>query len=730
VQLNEPDEEEVIVANSVLSNLMLRTSANAVSEDNVIDNTSCFSVALPVTVIIGNIIIAVENQDAIDELEELLENFEDEIPEFVFPITIIDSDYTETIIENQDQLEALLEDCIDDDVIECVDFVYPISFSVLNTEFVIIDTVTIEGNEALYEFLENLDNDGVNFVSLNFPVTLVYANGETIEVNSNTELSDAISSVNEDCENDDFDNCDVDERRQSLKECKWEIETYSSFSEFEGFELEFNEDFTFDIIIDDNQVLSEGNTWELVEDGNFVYLVLMTDFEDFEGNWKILECDDDELYLTKDDQIMRIEQYCETDSNCSVEDLSNDLVECFWFADTSLLVNQENRFVFTPNGTVKVFTNNVFVEVGTWNISIDANELTLVLGLNGNYEALSGNWQVIDCNDGFYGLSNGDSILHLEQDCFDDYTFDCYPDGGFTLVQCDYDNDGFTEFNIYEAVPSCNDTTPVAISFHTSFSGAESGTDILENETSYTNLTNPQTVHVKVVVVSNQDEYLIYPVELVVEDCNTPDPFECFASFDAVIELCDEGNDGFETFDLTIAYSNCTPFADVVTYHTSLADADGNLNPIANPESFINSSTIQTIYVRVEYGYDYEVFELLIILENCNSDLCNEDDVDGILMNCKWKVTELNTYDNLISYRLNFNEGQELIITNGENDDAVTGIWSTETNNDGGVDVTFDGISAPNIQAISGIWTVVYCTEEQLIFHRDNDQMTLDKICD
>ena len=108
VQLNEPDAEEVIVANSVLSNLMLRTSANAVSEDNVIDNTSCFSVALPVTVIVGNITITIENQEGIDDLEELLENFEDEIPEFVFPITIIDADYTETVIENQDQLEAVL----------------------------------------------------------------------------------------------------------------------------------------------------------------------------------------------------------------------------------------------------------------------------------------------------------------------------------------------------------------------------------------------------------------------------------------------------------------------------------------------------------------------------------------------------------------------------------------------------------------------------------------------
>ncbi|MDC3260796.1 hypothetical protein OAU59_02690 [Winogradskyella sp.] len=731
VQLNEPDAEEVIVANSVLSNLMLRTSANAVSEDNVIDNTSCFSVALPVTVIVGNITITIENQEGIDDLEELLENFEDEIPEFVFPITIIDADYTETVIENQDQLEALLEDCIDDDVIECVDFVYPISFSVLNAEFVIIDTVTIEDNEALYEFLENLDNDDVNLVSLNFPVTLVYASGETIEVNSNTELSDAISSVDEDCDDDDFENCDVYEIRQSLKECKWEIEIYTSFPVFEGFELEFNEDFTFDIIIDNNQVLSEGNSWELIEDGDFVYLVLSTDFEDLGGNWKVVECDDDELYLTKDDQAMQIEQYCETDLNCSAEDLSNDLVECFWFAGTSLLNNQDNKFVFTEEGTVKLYTNNEFIEIGTWNISVDVDGLTLVLNLTGDYEVLSGNWDVVECNEGFYGLSKDDNILHLEQECFDDNPFECYPEEGVELVKCDDNNDGYTEFNIYEAVPSCdNSGAPIIITFHTTLSGAENNTDFLENATSYTNTTNPQTVYVRVALISNQDEYLKYSVELIVEDCYNPNPFECFESFDAIIELCDEGNDGYETFDLTIAFANCTPSADVVTYHTSIADADSNLNPIANPQSFINSTTPQTIYVRVEVENDFEVFELLLKLEDCGNGFCTEGDVDGILMNCEWKVTELNGDDNLITYRLDFNDGQELIITNTENDDTVTSFWSTETNNDGGVDVTFDGISAPNIQAISGIWTVVECTGEQLIFHRDNDQMTLDKICD
>ena len=57
VEIINPNEQEAIVPNSSLSNLMLRTSANAVSNDNVLDNSDCFSVELPVTVVVGNITI-------------------------------------------------------------------------------------------------------------------------------------------------------------------------------------------------------------------------------------------------------------------------------------------------------------------------------------------------------------------------------------------------------------------------------------------------------------------------------------------------------------------------------------------------------------------------------------------------------------------------------------------------------------------------------------------------
>ena len=224
----------------------------------------------------------------------------------------------------------------------------------------------------------------------------------------------------------------------------------------------------------------------------------------------------------------------------------------------------------------------------------------------------------------------------------------------------------------------------------------------------------------------------IYPAELIVEDCTT-NPFECFTSFDAILELCDEGNDGFEVFDLTIAYADCTPTVDNVSYYLSIADADTGTNAIAYPQSFTNTSSPQTIYVRVEVDGTYEVFEILIKVVDCSTSDCTEGDVDNILMECIWKITSYNGDDNLINYTLDFVNLEDVVITNLDNNETITSFWSTSTSNDGEVEITFDNVAAPEIQAITGTWIVVECTSEQLVLHNtnnDNIEIMMDRICD
>ena len=521
VEIISPDEQETLVANSTLSNLMLRTSANNVTTDNVLDNSSCFSVDLPVTVVISDITITITTEDDLEELEDLLDDFQGELPEFVFPITIIYSDYEERVIENQEQLEALLEQCFDDDdVIECVDFVYPISFSVFNSEFAIINTVSIEDKEALYSFLERLEDESETLlVGLNFPVTLEYADGEKVTVNTNQELASAIEAAGDDCERDDFITCSVADIKTFLKECSWKLD-----DEFDGLEVTFNDDFTLSIVGENLANPVTGN-WTVEETDNGKYLIFsnLSAFQnDLGGQWLITECDYDDFEIVRGNIDIDLDRNCETDINCSAQDITENLRQCTWFANSNLLSDdQTHKFKFTETNKIVYYnqSTSTFINVGIWNVVIDGMTRKIEFSLSDNLEQLSGLWTLVECNDGFFSLENGNDVFMIEQECYDN-VFECYENEDYVLEVCDDDNDGFAQFNIYEAVPSCGGTAQVIITFHTTLSGAENNTDYLEGATSYTNTSNQQMVYVKVALLSNNEENLIYPVKLVVSDCS------------------------------------------------------------------------------------------------------------------------------------------------------------------------------------------------------------------
>ncbi len=631
---NTPNEQETLIPSSTLVNLMTQTTANNGAVDNVIDESSCFTVELPVTVIVNGITITIEDIEDIEELEELLEELgeNEDLLELVFPITIIFNDYTELVIENLEQLEALIDECIDDedDVIECVDFQYPISFSVFNPQFVLIDTVVIENDEQLYEFLDTLDDENeALIVSLNYPVTLEYANGETVEVNSNEELANAIEAAGEDCEGNEALECDEDEIAEKLVTCSWIYE----YDDFE-YEIVFNEDGTLEILEGDATSAIGGN-WELssTDEGVLITFSELTAFEEtLGGSWLIVDCDPEELELVRGDDEIELYRNCEDDVNCSAQEINEDLQECSWYFASNLIGNDYyNQFYFTPNGQVFIVDGNNEVQVGVWNLEVEGDYTYLVLDMEEPYQALSVAWKIIECDDDRLELIDigSDGHLVLEQDCEE-------------------------EENI----------------------------------------------------------------------------FECFASFDAVITKCDENDDGIEMFDLTIAYANCTPFAEEVTYHETLADADAGVNPIASPEVYTNIVNPQTIYVRVEDDNgNHEVFELSLIVEDCGTEGCSEEDVDAFLISCIWNIVNYNGSDDFMIYNLDF-EAETGIVVIYNNEVTIDASWSTSQSEDG-VIVTFSNVAGPNIQAITGEWLVVECEEGRIELHRGNEEvMVLERNCD
>jgi len=548
VQIIEPSQEEVLVANSSLSNLMLRASANSVASDNVLDNSSCFSVELPVTIVISDTTITINSEDDLSELEDILEEFDDELPAFVFPITIVFSNYTELVIQNQDEFDDLLDQCFeDDDNIECVDFVYPISFSVLNTAFTVIDTITIEDSEELYEFLERLeDGDESLLVSLNFPVSLQFFNGETVTVNSNQELSDAIERAENICDDDTIIECSPEDIEAFLKECSWELD-----DEFDDLEITFNTDFSLEITGDDLQTAITG-TWDvsITDNGTFLTLSELTGLqEDLQGAWLITECEDDEIEIVNSNGLeLDLDRDCEEDINCDYFDVSENLQHCEWKGMSDILTGETPALMFTAEGEVKLSASATVI--GVYTFSIAGADTFIDFAFETELQALTGQWKIEDCDDDELELTRGNDVLILEKDCDDDDAFDCFDDAEDYIELCDENNDGVEVFDITSVFADCTSGSAM-VSYHLTEADADNNTNPIASPEAYTNTSAPQTIYARVDI---EGEYEVFDIELKLEDCTAND---CsLADVNSFLQNCVwvpesyNGDDNLDDFEL------------------------------------------------------------------------------------------------------------------------------------------------------------------------------------
>lgn len=680
IQVIQPTEEEAIIAQSTLALAMQSASSYNTSSDDFLDNASCLGIDLPVTVMVNDITVTINSLDDLELIEDIFDEFEedDDILEFLFPITIILNDYTQIVIENEDDLEDLIDECTDEpESIECVDFQYPISFSIFNIEFQLVDSIVVTNDNELYDFLENLneDTDQALLASLDFPVTMVYANGETVVVNNNQELEDVIIAAQQDCDDFDDDFCTEANLNEILTECYWSVEAFNNDDVFSSLEVHFNEDGSLQIIDGITQV-AIGGEWSTSQTDAGVVLTIsnLTAFQDdLGGDWLIVECDDDELVLIQETEngvvTLVIEEECEDDEDyCSAQELNNNLQECQWWGYSNLYDNvQANIFTFTPNGVVEISTENSDeVLTGMYQVELTATGVVVTLELPEPYNVLNMAWDVTECDEYYIHLQNGDDFFGLERDCNVNEEFDCedlqanYGDECITaaglegylnedceceievnddplsclesedIVLCDEGNDGFEVFNIYAGLSElddCDVNNAVSVSFHESLMDAEADVNELTGATAYTNVTSPQTIYVRIELSNDPSVFEVLEIGLYLENCQENE-FECFQMESGSVDLesCDSSNgvlnDGIAVFDLTQAFDECLATDNFeYAYYASVQDLENN-NPVANPTEFLNSPNVPYAILKVISIATGEtaIFEFPLEVEYCEAE--------------------------------------------------------------------------------------------------------------
>ena len=177
------------------------------------------------------------------------------------------------------------------------------------------------------------------------------------------------------------------------------------------------------------------------------------------------------------------------------------------------------------------------------------------------------------------------------------------------MITCDDPgNDGSEVFDLSMAnsqVLNGQNSSDFNINFHPSQNDADMNTGALA--TSYaSNTTTPETIFVRIEAISNPVCFDTTSFTLTVSEQPT-------AGTGTDVVGCDDiSNDGFEEFDFSTQDAaiyngqNTTDFN--VTYHSSLTDANNDINALSFP--YTNTSRSQTIYARIENAANQDCYDL------------------------------------------------------------------------------------------------------------------------
>lgn len=290
------DANQNLANSSPLTNLISRVSQNPTSTDNVLDNSSCFSIVLPVTVIVNGQNIVVANQTDYQTVQDAIDAFsnDDDIVNFVYPITIQFQNFSTLVVQNADVLDDIMDDCGEDDgfdEIDCLNFNFPIVVNVYNANNQLAETISITNNIQLYNFLESLEDN--EYIAIQYPISVTDSNNQTIVISNNDQFEDVIEDAIDDCDEDSQSSGGNGNLSAILSDGTWYVSHFyddtNQTSVYAGYTFTFNTNGTSLVL---RNSVSINGSWSNYIDGNEEKLELDYDgsiLDELEEDWEVVE---------------------------------------------------------------------------------------------------------------------------------------------------------------------------------------------------------------------------------------------------------------------------------------------------------------------------------------------------------------------------------------------------------------------------------------------------------
>jgi uncharacterized repeat protein (TIGR01451 family) len=194
------------------------------------------------------------------------------------------------------------------------------------------------------------------------------------------------------------------------------------------------------------------------------------------------------------------------------------------------------------------------------------------------------------------------------------------------IIVVDSPFDGLATFDLtVNESQTLNGESPsnVSITYHNTLMDAQASVFALPNPTSYNNSANPETIYVRMELVSDPSVSDVTSFDIFVES-----NFNLGFGNDLIVyEFPFDGSASFDlTQNETQILNGIDPSTVNVSYHNSQAEADFGDFPIANPSGYFNVGNPETVFVRVELVSDPNVFSTTSFDIEVSDDVVNIPD--------------------------------------------------------------------------------------------------------
>ncbi len=199
----DSSNQSTVTKNSPLTTYLQRVAMVPTVQDNMIDGSTYCTIKFPYTVTVNNEVIAINSaadyQKVVDNINA--SNTDDDIVKITFPVTMVYYNYIQKLIPNQSDFNDLIAywnlypDLLSK--INGLNINYPITINIYNSVNQIASSASIISDQAFFNFIKNLNES--QYISLQYPISIVDYNYHTKLISSNLDFENAIKYAIDNC---------------------------------------------------------------------------------------------------------------------------------------------------------------------------------------------------------------------------------------------------------------------------------------------------------------------------------------------------------------------------------------------------------------------------------------------------------------------------------------------------------------------------------------------------